>query len=210
VDQFQVAQTSVREALRILESEGLVSVRRGSPGGGQVREADPRTLARYSSLLLQFEGATVEDVHQARIMIEPLVARRLAEHPDRTTLADALAHALGDEDASQGQPRQLARMEGWFHQLVTRLAGNETLALLSAVSNLIVAHHVNQVLAENRRSNGRTRSGFTTAHRAHGRLVKLVAAGDADGVEQLWRRHLEEALTNLGAAGQTTVADLMG
>jgi DNA-binding FadR family transcriptional regulator len=209
-EQFQVAQTSVREALRILESEGLVSVRRGSPGGGQVREADPRTLARYASLLLQFEGATVKDVHQARIMIEPLAARRLAERPDRTALADALAHSLHDEDASQGRPEELARMEGRFHQLVTRLAGNETLALLSAVSNLIVAHHVNQVLSENRRRNSRTGSGFATAHRAHGRLVKLVAAGDADGVEQLWRRHLDEALSNLGAVGQTTVADLMG
>ena len=209
-EQFQVAQTSVREALRILESEGLVSVRRGSPGGGQVREPDPQTLARYASLLLQFEGATVEDVHLARIMIEPLTARRLAEHPDRTSLAEILARALGDEDASHGQPEELARMEGRFHQLVTRLAGNETLALLSAVSNLIVAHHVNQVLADSRRRNGRAGSGFATAHRAHGRLVKLVAAGDADAVEQLWRRHLEEALNNLGAVGRTTVADLMG
>src|SRR5439155_12206190 len=141
------------------------SVRRGSPGGGQVREADPRTLARYASLLLQFEGATVEDVHQARILIEPLAARRLAERPDRAALADALAGALSDEDASRGQPEELARMEGRFHQLVTRLAGNETLALLSAVSNLIVAHHVNQVLANRRRGNGRAGPGFAAAHR---------------------------------------------
>jgi DNA-binding FadR family transcriptional regulator len=210
VEQFQVAQTSVREALRILESEGLVSVRRGAPGGGLVREADPRTLARYASLLLQFEGVTVEDVHLARILIEPLTARRLAEGPDRAELAAALAGAFRDEDASSARPEELARMEGRFHQLVTRLAGNETLALLSAVGNLIVAHHVNRVLARGRRGNGRARPGFVTAHRAHGRLVELVASGDADGVEQLWRRHLEEALTNLGSLGQTTVADLMG
>ena len=80
----------------------------------------------------------------------------------------------------------------------------------SIVSNLIVAHHVNQVLANRRRGNGRAGPGFAAAHRAHARLVDLVAEGDANGVERVWRRHLEEALTNLGAAGQTTVADLMG
>ncbi len=209
VEQFHVARTSVREALRILESEGLVTVRRGPSGGGQVRDPDPRILARYASLLLQFEGATVEDVHRARIMLEPPAVRGLAARPDRAAVAEEMASLLDAEDASRDHPQELARMEGRFHQLVIRLADNETLALLCAIGNLIVAHHVNRMLVDRRQGNGGAGPEFKAAHRAHARLVELVATGDADRADRLWQRHLEGALSNLGSAGRITVADLM-
>lgn len=208
-DQFQVARTSVREALRIVESEGLVMMRRGAAGGGQVRETDPRTLARYASLLLQYEDATVEDVHRARIVIEPPAARWLAERPDHAVIAEQLSEALSAEDASRDDPEALAKMEGRFHQLVTRLTGNETLALLCAVSNLIIAQHVDRFFENRRRSKGEAGAGFDAAHRAHRRLVEMIAEGDGPHVEQLWRRHLEEALVNLRSLGRMTVLELM-
>jgi DNA-binding FadR family transcriptional regulator len=208
-DEFQVARTSVREALRILESEGLVRMRRGAVGGAQVRDPDPRTLARYASLLLQFEGATLEDVHRARILIEPPAARWLVEHPDHAAIAGELSGALGAENASRDNPEELAKMEGHFHQLVTRLTGNETLALLCAVSNLIVAHHVDRFFENRRRIKRDAGAGFDAAHRAHVRLVEMIAAGDGREVEQLWRRHLEEALVSLRPLGRMTVLELM-
>jgi DNA-binding FadR family transcriptional regulator len=209
VEQFQVARTSVREALRILESEGLLAIRRGPAGGGQVRDPDPRTLARYASLLLQLEGATVEDVHRARIMIEPPAAVSLAQRPDRVALAEQLSEALGAEEASKQHPEELAKMEGRFHQLVTTLTGNETLTLLSSVSNLIVAHHVQRFFENRRRTRADVGAGFEAAHRAHARLVELVASGDGSAVELLWRRHLEEAFASLGPLSKMSVLDLM-
>ena len=209
-EQFQVARTSVREALRILESEGLVSIRRGPSGGGQVRSPDPRTLARYASLLLQFEGATVEDVHAARIMIEPMAARQLATHADHKRVSLELSSALHAEDATWDDPEELARMEGRFHQMLIRATGNETLGLLCSVSNLIVANHVNRHLELSREHAPSAGLDFAAAHRAHVHVVELIDAGDAKGVETLWRRHLEEALVNLGSIGHITVLDLMG
>ena len=181
----------------------------GAAGGAQVRDPDPRTLARYASLLLQFEGATLEDVHRARILIEPPAARWLVEHPDQAAITGQLSDALRAENASRDNPEELARMEGHFHQLVTRLTGNETLALLCAVSNLIVAHHVDRFFENRRRIKRDAGAGFDAAHRADARLVEMIAAGDGREVEQLWRRHLEEALVSLRPLGRMTVLELM-
>jgi GntR family transcriptional regulator, transcriptional repressor for pyruvate dehydrogenase complex len=209
VERFQVATTTVREALRILEAEGLVTIRRGPSGGGEVREPDPRTLARYASLLLQYEGATVEDVYRARVVIEPAAVASLVDRSDRVTVAGQLEAALASEDAARGDAEELARWEGYFHQLVMSFVESETLALLCSVSNAIVARHVSRFFERRRRSANEIGPGFEAAHRAHTRLVDLVASGSRAEVEFLWKRHLEEASISLGPLGRMSVFDLM-
>src|ERR1700694_5272232 len=66
MDQFGVSRPILREAFRILESESLIEVRRGVRGGARVRLPDPRTVARYTALLLQLKGTTLGDVLDAR------------------------------------------------------------------------------------------------------------------------------------------------
>jgi hypothetical protein len=61
-----VARTTVRGALRILESEGLLVVQRGAHGGARIRTPSVSNVARYIGLVLQCEGATLRDVYDAR------------------------------------------------------------------------------------------------------------------------------------------------
>ncbi|MCA1845417.1 MAG: winged helix-turn-helix domain-containing protein, partial [Actinobacteria bacterium] len=63
--QFGLARTTIREAFRVLESEGLLVIRRGAGGGARVRAPSVSAVARYAGLVLQFEGATLADVHEA-------------------------------------------------------------------------------------------------------------------------------------------------
>src|SRR5271167_2430100 len=79
MDHFQVSRPTLREALRILESDRLIEVRRGSRTGARVRVPGPEIVARPAALLLELSGATLADVMAARIAIEPPAARRLAE-----------------------------------------------------------------------------------------------------------------------------------
>ncbi|MEK1905641.1 MAG: GntR family transcriptional regulator, partial [Pseudomonas sp.] len=70
-EQFGVSRPSLREALRILEAEGLITVVRGVLGGVVVRAPDVRVTARTAAVLLQSRNVTLGDVHDARSVIEP-------------------------------------------------------------------------------------------------------------------------------------------
>src|SRR6201988_5538666 len=78
MDHFQVSRPSLREAVRVLESDRLVEVRRGSRTGARVRVPGPEIVARPAGLLLELSGATIADVMVARAGIEPMAARVLA------------------------------------------------------------------------------------------------------------------------------------
>src|SRR4051794_2911660 len=62
---YDVSRPTLREALRILESEGLVSVKRGAHGGARVHLPDVSIAAKYAALLLQVRGTTIADVFEA-------------------------------------------------------------------------------------------------------------------------------------------------
>jgi GntR family transcriptional regulator, transcriptional repressor for pyruvate dehydrogenase complex len=68
---FGVSRPTLREAVRVLESERLVEVRRGSRTGARVRVPGPEIVARPAGLLLELSGATIADVITARSGIEP-------------------------------------------------------------------------------------------------------------------------------------------
>ena len=82
VQRFGVSRPSLREALRILEAEGLITVVRGVFGGVIVHEPDERLTARTAALVLQARNVPVADVHAARSIIEPAAARLVAEIDD--------------------------------------------------------------------------------------------------------------------------------
>src|SRR5215216_7026264 len=79
VEHFKVSRPTLREAVRVLEAERLVEVRRGSRTGARVRTPGPEIVARPAALLLELSGATIADVMVARAGIEPMAARLLAE-----------------------------------------------------------------------------------------------------------------------------------
>src|SRR5215213_3912271 len=79
MEHFGVSRPTLREAFRVLESEALISVRRGARGGARVHAPDGDVAARYAGLVLQFRGATLEDVYGARKAIE-LAALGALEH----------------------------------------------------------------------------------------------------------------------------------
>ncbi|MFC4948276.1 FadR/GntR family transcriptional regulator [Pseudonocardia sp. GCM10023141] len=206
--EMAVARTTVREALRILESEGLVVVRRGAGGGARIRTPAVPMVARYIGLLLQYEGATVEDVHRARVMLEAPAAGLLAERSD-PAVVEALRAALADEAAAIDDPATLSRAHGRFHQRVVQLTDSHTYDALSAVANRIIQAQADRFVAAHGAEEA-TLEGLATAHRAHARLVDLIAAGAAQDAEDLWRRHLEAGDAHLlSDPGAHSVLDLL-
>jgi len=207
---FNVARTTVRDAVRILESEGLLVVRRGANGGGRVQVPSVAMVADHAALILQFRGTTLEDVHAARAMIETPIAGMLAARSDDAEMIARLRAALEAEAAALDDPMQLAVAKGRFHQQLVSLRDSVTISLLSAVANRIIAQQVSEDIAE-RGSDAEVLRQHHEAHRAHERLVDFIAVGAAREAETLWRQHLEAGMQYYRGAptGPKSVVDVL-
>ena len=108
---FGVSRPTLREAVRVLESEFLVEVRRGSRTGARVRVPGPEIVARPAGLLLELSGATIADVMVARLGFEPMAARLLAESGTPEAF-DELDRMLAHDIPSSWQSDRLAETTG--------------------------------------------------------------------------------------------------
>src|SRR6204780_5085650 len=90
METFGVSRPTLREAIRVLEMESLLRMRRGSRGGAVVTAPDPTVAARAVGVLLQLRGVTLRDIHEARTMIEPMAARHIAESRDARQVLEML------------------------------------------------------------------------------------------------------------------------
>lgn len=196
--QFGVSRPTIREAFLILETERLIVVRPGSRGGAQVIAPDVSVAARYCGLLLQLQGATIDDVYEARKIAEPACAALLARRRTERDLADLAAVVAEIEAATAGEnspvpdPVLWARLTHRFHELVMQRPGNMTLALQGAVLHDIIAVHTELRVSRAVRE-AESPERFRRAVRAYQKLVSLVEARDSVGAEQLWRSHMESA-----------------
>jgi DNA-binding FadR family transcriptional regulator len=204
---YQVSRSVVREALRILESESLIQVKRGAGGGARVRKPEIGVAARPTALLLQIEGTTLEDLFEARTLLEPAAVRRLA----------TLQPAGAIEQLKQRHAEELAVIDDLtaypvaatvFHEEIIELAGNKTLAVLGRLLLEIVETHHRMTFAMLDGQAGEI--ACEAADVWHGPLIEMIAAGDVEAAVTHWENHLkragELALERLGPA---TVVDLL-
>lgn len=77
--QLQTSRGAVREALRSLELAGLLVIKRGVKGGAFVAEFNSRPLSQSLSNMFRLGFTTIENVTEARLIIEPLIAGLAAE-----------------------------------------------------------------------------------------------------------------------------------
>jgi GntR family transcriptional repressor for pyruvate dehydrogenase complex len=208
LERFSVSRPTLREAFRVLESESLITVRRGAHGGARVQVPDIDVAARYAGFILEHRGTTLDDVFQARILIEPPVIGLLALRRTDEDVA-RLRTALEDHDAAAADPRRAIRTHTAFHALLIELAGNQTLRVLTGMIQHIIDLANWEWVEANVETSVEAR-GLSLGLKAHHRIVDLIEAGGQAGAEELWRKHLTETRDYLMRKDVTTVLDLMG
>jgi GntR family transcriptional regulator, transcriptional repressor for pyruvate dehydrogenase complex len=212
IEQFGVSRPSLREALRILETEGLISVVRGLGGGVVVREPDHRITARTASIVLQARNVPLADVFDARSLMEPLAAKQVAQSRNRHAAAEELRGLVRQQEKVLGDPEAWGVTIGEFHERLVALAGNQTLTIVAEMLNEVVARAI-VALTRTRHNYGTSPAERRRGIRAHLLLIQLIEAGDGPGAEEHWRQHMafvgRQTKERLGQRGVTTIIDLM-
>lgn len=212
ITKFEVSRPTIREAVRILESEGLVTVSRGARGGARINAPSYEMVARSAGIMLQAQGVTIGDLYEMRTLIEPPAARLVAERNSEEAVP-ILRRQIEKEISLAGERNALqAKAIVEFHNLMIELAGNKTLLMMAqALRGLVDAH---LLLAQRHfppASPEQAKKNYLFGLRSHSKLVDLIEAKDGPGAEAQWRSHMDAASkTWLGRVGPNTIVDLLG
>jgi GntR family transcriptional repressor for pyruvate dehydrogenase complex len=142
VSEFGVSRPSMREALRILEAEGLITVRRGNVGGALVHRPQAKHVAYTLALVLESRQTSLVDVGEALRQLEATCAGLCARRDDRAREVVPILRASNDRArASLDDWFEYVRATADFHNGLIECSGNETLRLLvGSLESLWLTH----------------------------------------------------------------------
>jgi GntR family transcriptional regulator, transcriptional repressor for pyruvate dehydrogenase complex len=207
VKRFAVSRPSLREALRILETEGLITVVRGLHGGVVVHQPDERMTARTAALVLRARNVSLADVFEARSLLEPVAAREIASKRSRRAIVAELGALIDEQEEAIEDPEAFGVANARFHERLVSLAGNQTFSIMAEMLNEIVARAVTAV------SSADDVAGSLTTRkrgiRSQRRLLELLETGDAPGAEKHWRDHMGVVGRIMLGQKASTVVDLL-
>jgi DNA-binding FadR family transcriptional regulator len=191
IRQFGVSRPTLREAFRLLEGDSLVAIRRGPPGGARVTLPGPDAVAGLFSMILMLAGASLGDVWDARLTIEPTAVRRLAESATPVQLT-ALSRELDSvQAAALLDAASFHRAGVRFHVTLVELSGNRTLAAVIGLLSEIIERELAQLMAQLGPDSEELRRANRRALRGYEEIVTVVNAGDGAAAETAWRTHMQ-------------------
>jgi DNA-binding FadR family transcriptional regulator len=181
-----VAKATMNEAVRLLESQGVVAVRPGPGGGLFVARHDPVVRLGQSLLVVGAEPVSVADAAVVRELLEPRIIVDAAKHRTRddiaaiTTQSGALAEVVDDPDAFVHAVWEL-------HRTFARITPNRILReTYLSMLRFIEAETMGVGPVEGDADHGRYKRSRL---RLHQRIAKAVVAGDLKAAADLAREH---------------------
>lgn len=188
LEEYKVGRGTLREALRYLELSGAISLKPGPGGGPTVEKPDASHLMNSLGLVLQFDGAPFSTIVEARVGLEPMMARLAADRitaEAQSLLADSvtkMGENLKDLDVFLETNRA-------FHDIVAAASGNVLIAyLIDAVDGIFEGVALGVEYPPSRR---------VKVHQAHVEILAAIESGDAEAAEIAMREHVVEISTFL-------------
>jgi DNA-binding FadR family transcriptional regulator len=210
--EFRVSRPSIREAMRILETEGLISVRRGNIGGAEVHAPKPQSAAYMLGLVMQSQHVTLTDVAAALKILEPACAALCATREDRGREVVPRLRGLNEKaEAHIEDGPTFTRYSREWHDDMVDACGNSTMILLVGTLETIWSHHeslwADHIAAQGRYPDVKLRR---LVLRAHVRMTEAIEAGNAEVAHRAASRHLEESQTYLLTADPNRRVNVTG
>jgi GntR family transcriptional regulator, transcriptional repressor for pyruvate dehydrogenase complex len=185
LEEYAVGRGTLRESLRFLELQGVISLKPGPGGGPVVQQPDATSLATSLTLLLQFANAPFRTIAEARGGLEPMMAQLAAERmtddqlTDLRESVDTMAEHLDDQGVFLEENKR-------FHDVIAHGSGNAMFGyLVDALLGILDGSAIGIDYPEVRRS---------AVHKAHLRIYEALAARDPAGSADAMADHIDQYL----------------
>ncbi len=196
VVQLQASPDAVREGVRVLETEGLVSIQRGNRGGAIVHQPQPTKAAYMLSLVLESRNVPIDAVQRALRQLEPACAASCAARADRAEeVLPFLRSALDSAFAAIDDPGLHISYGRQFHAELVARCGNDAMALVVGALEAIWSAHVDSLArrADNFGSFARREVRVSTLEQNE-KIYACIASGDVEGAERITREFFSARL----------------
>jgi DNA-binding FadR family transcriptional regulator len=201
VDETGLGRGSVREALRVLEAEGLIRTKTGRHGGTFTTLPDEHGLARFVSLFVRGRRIPIRALLEARTTVEPSLAFYAALNRTPEDLVALREACAAMEDAPDGP--EFGRANLAWHYAVATASHNELLvAFLSSIASAIARESDEHAKAFEAGALGDIRAAVILAHQ---RITDAVVHGQADAAKRRMERHLNAYAATADGAGPQDV-----
>ena len=180
--QFGVSRTTVRDALRVLESQGFVEIKVGAGGGSFVSEPHHETVTESLSNMLKMQNMGIEELAEARMVIETSIvalAAKRATAKDIAAMEEAIAEARAGKHS--GDPHFTPHSVS-FHVALAEAAQNQVL-LFTVNSFRSLFYETIEKLVPDPDMQDR-------AIDDHQKILEAIKARDAEKAERIMRAHL--------------------
>lgn len=196
-----VGKPAIREAMRILEEEGLLTVVRGNRGGAVVHSPNPTTIAYALGLSLTARRVAVSEVAAALRQVEPACAALCAQCQDRQrSIVPELHRVLQAAEEHSQDLVAVTAASREFHEVLVARCGNEPLILLVGALEILWSAHVRISSDGNQRGEGVGAGALSRplsqeidpmiSLAEHRQIAELIEAGDAEGARLAVAAHL--------------------
>jgi GntR family transcriptional repressor for pyruvate dehydrogenase complex len=207
--------------MRILETEGLITVRRGNVGGAVVHQPTSQRAAQMIAMVLQAKSTPPAEVSTALHHLEPTCVALCALRPDREqAVVPVLQEIVEKQRDSFDDPDEYVRHARSFHRELVALCGNEPMIVVVGALQAIWNSHeamvwesiADGVFADSDPSVPLARANRRAALRAHEKMVADIAAGNPEKASAHAASHLQAAHTTTLSSNQHPVirASLVG
>jgi len=191
-EQAGVSRRAIRDALKILETKGLIEVRKGS--GAFVARNDYdlylNSLIENVSSYLSNARATLENVLQFRVVIEGSAVEALALKHESDTIRALNENLERQREAFSNKDTADYNKTHWkFHALLVEGLENPMINMLYQQVALLIR---DRMIVK-----GRDLSVMENSIQEHTAIIEMIEAGDAHGSRQALIRHFDRALANL-------------
>lgn len=191
---FGVSKSTIREALKSLEVQGLIKVSTGPSGGGMVVEVPLERTFQLMQNYLFFKEVSIDDIYTVRQLLEPELAAGAVPHLSEADF-EALEHNMACCSPASHDRRELLRQRQAdvdFHDILAAANPNSFLRFTCELVNEMIR----QLIVFGNETPRREHEKFGTANvNIHREITDAARAGDAQRVRELMQFHMQEART---------------
>ena len=183
LEKYDVGRGTLRESLRFLELQGVITLKPGPGGGPVVIQPDATALATSLTLLLQFAEAPFRTIAEARLGLEPMMAQLAAERMDEECML-ALKQSVDTMHDNLGNQSVFLEENKRFHDAIAHGSGNAMFGyLVDALLGILDGSAIGIDYPEVRRS---------AVHKAHLRIYETIESRDPAAAAAAMHDHVQE------------------